>query len=76
MKTTTRKLTYLGRKASVTTTYHGGSATGLRTIETTWIDQADEANGGYPAGTVTTETVRGDGRKPNFEVVSPVTVKA
>lgn len=56
---TTRSYTYLGRRAEVTTI--GSQALGRREIITRWIDDADERNGGWAAGTITTRTVKGDG---------------
>lgn len=58
-KTTTRKVTYLGRRAEVTEIRTGGP-TSEREVQTRWIDDAHERNGGYPAGTVTSRTITGN----------------
>lgn len=77
-RTKTEDVTYLGRRARVVTDFHtkSRSANGLRTVTTTWIDDADERNGGYAAGTTTSTTVRGDGRTSDFERVTPLHVVA
>lgn len=66
VKVTVRSVTYLGRRAQVTTTHHDRKRDGLRSIVTTWIDAATVENGGHPAGTVTHTLVEGDGRRPSF----------
>jgi hypothetical protein len=66
-----RRLTYLGRRAVVLTQHHDKGRNGLRTVETTWIDDASPENGGYSAGTVVRSVIRGDGRTADFEVVEP-----
>jgi hypothetical protein len=71
IKTTVRDTTYLGRAARVTTIHHDKSKMGLRTVRTTWLDDADERNGGHPAGTTVEHTIKGDGRTANFEVIVP-----
>lgn len=64
-----RNLTYLGRRARVLVEHHDKKRTGLRTITTEWIDEADPRNGGWPAGSVVRTTIKGDGQTSNFEVV-------
>lgn len=54
-----RKVTYLGRRAELWEERLAGPS-GERTIFVRWIDDADERNGGYPAGTVTARRVTGD----------------
>lgn len=80
ISTVTRSLTYFGRRAAVTTEHHDKSRVGLRTISTVWLDNADERNGSYPAGTITMKTVKGDGRIVSgpsaFVVVKPETILA
>lgn len=71
-----RSLTYLGARAIVTTEHHDKNRVGLRTITTEWIDDATPENGGWPAGTVTRKTVKGDGRKADFEVIHAEAVVA
>lgn len=58
----TRKVTYFGRRAEVTEIREAGP-TGVREIRVRWIDDADERNGGHPAGTVTSRTIKGDFNK-------------
>ena len=36
----------------------------------TWLDDADESNGGYPAGTVVARYVKGDGRTSDFRAIN------
>lgn len=57
-----KSLTYLGARAIVTVEHHDKSRVGLRTITTQWIDDATAENGGWPAGSVTRKTIKGDGR--------------
>lgn len=66
-----RTLTYLGARAVVLVEHHDTKSSGLRTITTEWIDDADPRNGGWPAGSVTRRTVKGDGRRDDFEVIIP-----
>jgi hypothetical protein len=61
---------YFGRRAEVTTTHFDSKELGLRLVKTRWIDDADDRNGGHPAGTVVVRLIRGDGRKSDFEVLS------
>jgi hypothetical protein len=63
VKTTTRELTYFGARCIVVVEHHDKRRDGLRTVTTTWIDQADERNGGRPAGTVERKVMKGDGRR-------------
>lgn len=65
--TKTTKTTYLGRKAEVTEVRKGGPHS-ERVVITRWVDQADERNGGHPAGTVVLRHIEGDGRKSSFKV--------
>jgi len=67
-KTTTHRVTYLGRRAEVTETRYAG-AKGLREVRVRWIDSATEANGSYPAGTVVRRLVKGDVRDGTFQVI-------
>lgn len=55
-KTTTRVVTYLGRRAERTVIQTAGPAS-EREIRMRWID--DQVDG-HPAGTVTSRTVKGD----------------
>lgn len=64
----------MGRRAVVLTAYHDTKRDGVRTITTTWIDDATPENGGHKAGTVVRKVVRGDGRKLDFEVIEPEVV--
>lgn len=77
-RTTTKRVTYLGRRAVVMTEYHDSSPIGLRTITTEWIDDATAENGGHKAGTVTRAVVKGDGRYASgakaWTVVEPLRV--
>lgn len=66
--------TWLGSRAIQATDHHDTNPVGLRTITVRWLDDAHEQNGGHPAGTVTRTVVKGDGRKPNFEVIEPQVV--
>jgi hypothetical protein len=68
-RTETKDLTYLGRRARTTTNYYQSNRTGLREIVTEYIDDADERNGGWPAGTITRRVVKGDGRHPDFQTI-------
>lgn len=71
-----RSLSYLGRRAVVTVEHHDKKRDGLRTITVEHIDDADPRNGGWAAGTVTRRTVKGDGRKVDFEIIVPEAVVA
>lgn len=71
-----RTYTYLGARAVVTVEHHNSRRVGLRTITMEWIDDAAPENGGWPASTVTRKTVRGDGRRADFEVIVPEAVVA
>lgn len=66
-----RTLSYLGRRAVVTVEHHDKKRNGLRTITTEHIDDAAPENGGWLAGTTTRRTVEGDGRTPDFRIVTP-----
>jgi len=66
-----RRLTYFGARAVVYTAHHDGRRDGLRTVEYTWLDDADPRNGGWKAGDIVRTVIRGDGRTNDFEVVEP-----
>ena len=60
---------YGGRRAQVATRYLTSDKFGIRVVTMTWEDDATEANGGHPAGTIVKTVIRGDGRKDEgFEV--------
>jgi hypothetical protein len=61
------EVTYLGRRAVLVEDRTGGP-TSDRWIFTRWID--DQVDG-HPAGTITARRVKGDGRKPSFQVLVP-----
>lgn len=69
-KTITRKTIYLGARAEVKEIRQGGP-TGEREIRIRWIDPAVGQVIEWPAGTVTSRTVKGDGRKNSFVVIVP-----
>lgn len=80
VKIVTRHLTYLGARAETTTIHHDKSRLGLRTVRMRWIDDASPENGGWPAGTITEKTIKGDGwrgaGRTAFEVIVPERVVA
>lgn len=76
VKITERTCTYLSARANVTEINHDKKRTGLRTIITEWLDDADPRNGDWPAGTIVSKVVRGDGRRPDFEIVEAEKVVA
>lgn len=63
-----RQTTYCGRRAEVKEIRTGGP-TSEREIRIRWTEGATEANGGYPAGTITSHTIVGDVRKPSFRAL-------
>lgn len=67
-KPKTQTVTYFGRRCEVTTILLAGKH-GERVIRHRWIDQADERNGSYPAGTVTSRTVTGNPLKGTFRTL-------
>lgn len=69
VKTVTFETEYLGRRTRVTENRYEKNRLGLREVIFEHIDEADPANGGWAAGTVTRKVIRGDGRKPNFETL-------
>jgi hypothetical protein len=54
--------TYFGRRVLMAEALESGPL-GTRTVFTYRIDDAHPRNGGYPAGTLTATTIRGDGRE-------------
>ena len=74
VKTSRRRLTYMGSRAIVTEIRHQSKSTGLRTVYREWIDDATPENGSHPAGTITREVIKGDGRGDGFEIIEPLTV--
>lgn len=66
--TTTRQVTYLGRRAMVKTIYKAGEH-GEREFRILHVDEADPQNGGWPAGTVTSRTVIGNALKGTFKTL-------
>lgn len=80
VKIVTRVLTYLGARAETTTIHHDKSRNGLRTVRMHWIDDATPENGGWPAGTTTEKTIKGDGWRGSgrtaFAVIIPEWVVA
>jgi hypothetical protein len=75
LRVTDKVLAYMGSRARVVTEYHTPGSIGLRTITYHWIDEAHPENGGWPAGSVTRKTIKGDGRYATgpkaFEIISP-----
>lgn len=70
-----KRVEYFGRRVIVTETLlEGTDPLGLREVTYLWLDDADERNGGHPAGTRTRKVIKGDGRKKNFQVIEPETV--
>jgi len=67
-KTKTQKVTYFGRRCEVKTIFAAGTH-GEREIRNRWIDSADERNGGFAAGTLTSTTVTGNPLKGTFRIL-------
>ncbi len=76
MSSTTNTVTYFGRRAAVTVTKLDRRRDGRREVITRWLDDADERNGGYAAGTVVRKVVVGDGRTNDFAVLEGPSVLA
>lgn len=78
IKTTTRTYTYMGSRAVVTIENFDSSALGLRRITMEWLDDAPQEHGGFAAGTITTQLVKGDGRLADnpkaFQVIEALSV--
>lgn len=69
--TPTRRTAYHGSAADVFTVARSKNAatrSGERVVVMTWLDDASEANGGHPAGTVVARHIEGDGRTDEFKV--------
>lgn len=71
-----RIVTYFDRMAVVITEHHDSRRDGDRTVITSWVDDADERNGGHKAGTITRTRVKGNAfRAPeSFVVIEDETV--
>jgi hypothetical protein len=52
-----------GRQVRVKEIIHSGGPFGHRDIYIQWVDEAQEQDGGWPAGTVVCHTVLGDPRR-------------
>lgn len=63
---TTKTVTYFGRKALIWNVRKGTKATSERVQFILWVDNATEANGGHLAGTVSARHCIGDGTTKNF----------
>lgn len=63
-----RKLTCLGRRVVQTETKMAG---GFRQVLTYYVDDADERNGGWPAGSTTLRTLKGDARRGTLQEAHP-----
>lgn len=68
-----RNATYFGRRAQVKEIRQAG-AHGVREIRMHWIDDADPKNGGYPAGTITSKTIKGNALTGTLVTLVPVHV--
>lgn len=67
-KVIVRNLAYFDRRVQQKEIREAG-ASGVREIRTCWIDDADERNGGYPAGTVVSRTIKGNFFRGTGEVL-------
>lgn len=65
--TTTRQVTYLGQRAEVKEIPLGG---GVREVRIHWIDAAIGQPIEYPAGTVTSRTIKGNALKGTLVVLN------
>jgi hypothetical protein len=70
VKSRTKDLTYLGRRARLTEELATPNKFGLRRVTVEWVDDADPRTGDFTAGDVWTRVVTGDGRTDNFEVLA------
>lgn len=65
-----QNVTYFDRNAKVVEIGRKGTPTrgvGERVAILLWVDDADERNGGHPAGTIVADHIKGDGRRLDFQ---------